>query len=143
MAYGPVITALPEINAAFNALSGVLLLAGRLAIARGARTMHRNLMLTAFASSTLFLIGYLTRIFTSGPKHFEGLGLWKTLYFAILISHMILAVAVVPLSLSSIWFGLKDRLASHRKVVRWTFPIWMYVSVTGVVVYGMLYHWPL
>ena len=95
------------------------------------------------AYSTLFLVGYLTRAFTTGPKYFAGTGAWKALYLTILITHMILAMAVVPLALSSLWLGLKDRIATHRKVTRWSFPVWMYVSVTGVIVYFMLYHWPL
>lgn len=138
----PVIAALPEINAGFNALSCGFLVAGRVAIARGNRLLHRNLMLSALAASSLFLVGYLTRAFTTGPKHFEGVGAWKGIYLVILITHMILAMAVVPLALASIWLGLKDRVATHRKVTRWSWPVWMYVSVTGVVVYGMLYHWP-
>ena len=139
----PIIAALPEINAVFNALSGLLLVAGRVAVARGERIVHRNLMLAALGSSTLFLIGYLTRAFTTGPKHFDGSGAWKAIYLVILVTHMILAVAVVPLALASAWLGLKDRLATHRRVTRWSFPIWIYVSATGVIVYFMLYHWPL
>ena len=71
------------------------------------------------------------------------MGAWKAIYLVILITHMILAVAVVPLALASAWLGLKDRLATHRRVTRWSFPIWIYVSATGVIVYFMLYHWPL
>ena len=143
MAYPAIITALPEINAGFNGLSGLLLLSGRVAIARGRRVVHRNLMLAALGSSALFLVGYLTRVATTGPKHFAGEGPWKAIYLVILVTHMILAVAVVPLALTSAWLGLKDRIATHRRVTRWSFPIWMYVSVTGVIVYLMLYHWPL
>jgi putative membrane protein len=142
MAVPAIIAALPEINAGFNTLSAALLLGGRVAIARGRRDAHRMLMLSAFAASALFLAGYLTRAFTTGTVRFEGPAPWRTVYLSILVPHMILAVTVVPLVLASIWLAHKEQFAAHRRLVRWTFPIWLFVSVTGVIVYAMLYHFP-
>jgi len=96
-------------------------------------------MLSAFASSTLFLISYLVYHYQVGSVPFKGQGAIRTLYFAILLTHTILAVAVVPMVLITLSRALKQRFATHRRIARWTFPIWLYVSVTGVVVYWMLY----
>jgi putative membrane protein len=137
-----VVPYLGGINACFNALSAILLVAGFTFIKRGRRDLHRRAMLSAFGSSALFLAGYLTRAALHGTRSFPGTGWLKTLYLAILIPHMILAVLVVPLVLVTLTFALRGRFAQHRRLARITFPIWMYVSVTGVIVYLMLYRLP-
>ncbi|MHB8416553.1 MAG: DUF420 domain-containing protein [Myxococcales bacterium] len=131
------------INACFNGLSATCLLAGFVAIRGGHRKLHRFLMLSAVVASALFLAGYLTRAALHGTRRFPGVGVWHAIYLAILLPHMALAVAVVPLVGFSLYYSLSGRFPKHRKIARWTFPIWMYVSVTGVVVYLMLYHWPI
>ncbi len=133
---------LPVVNACLNGLSALLLINGLLAIRRRERTLHGRMMGAAFVSSTLFLISYLTRWAISGTHRFGGAGLWKLVYLAILFSHMALAMAVVPLVLRTLFLALKRRFEEHRRLARITFPIWMYVSVTGVIVYLMLYHFP-
>jgi len=129
----------PAMNAMFNASCFVFLVAGRLAIAKGRELLHRHCMLSAFAASSVFLISYLTRYYISGTHRYAGHGWDKTLYLVILFSHMLLAIALVPMVLRSIYLGVKGQRAKHRRLVRWTWPIWSYVSVTGVVVYVMLY----
>lgn len=131
---------LPSINACFNALSAVLLLGGRIAIARRQVTLHLRCMLGALLSSALFLAGYLTRMALTGSHRFPAVGILRTLYLVLLFSHMVLAVVLLPLVASTVWRAWQTRFDLHRGVARWTWPIWMYVSVTGVVVYWMLYH---
>ena len=133
---------LPTVNAALNATSAVLLFAGWRAIRAGRRDVHRALMLSAFGSSTLFLASYLTRVALTGTHRFPGSGLLRAAYLAVLASHTLLAVAALPLVLRTLFLALRERLPEHRRIARWTFPIWLYVSVTGVVVYVMLYHLP-
>lgn len=130
---------LPTLNAALNSLSAVFLLAGYLFIKARNRNAHRACMLAAFACSTLFLISYLVYHYQVGSVPFKGQGWVRPLYFTILLTHTILAVTVVPLALITLRRALKERFDAHRKIARWTFPIWLYVSVTGVVVYAMLY----
>jgi len=133
----------PPLNASLNALSGVfLLIAFRYIKARNI-PMHRRFMLAACTSSVLFLICYVTYHSLRGGvvTRFAGTGGWKTLYLSILTSHTILAVTILPLAILSVRNGLKMRVPQHRRVARWTFPLWMYVSVTGVLVYFFLYHW--
>lgn len=132
--------ALAQINAGLNSTSTVLLLAGYVFIKRRMTKAHTYAMVGAFIASTVFLIGYLTRFYLTGAHRFPDVGLWRTIYLVILFSHMILAVVTVPLVLRSLFLAYKKRFIEHRKIARWTFPIWMYVSVTGVVVYAMLYH---
>jgi len=134
-------TLFPAVNATLNGLSGVFLLLGYLCIRRKNIVVHRRFMLAACATSTLFLCSYLTYHALAGATSFVGTGAVRTLYFSILISHTILAVVVVPLAIGSVWHGLKYRVEKHRRIARWTFPIWMYVSVTGVLVYFFLYEW--
>lgn len=129
----------PAINASLNAASAVLLATGRVLIARGNRAAHRACMLAAVASSTLFLACYLYYHAHVGSVHFPGQGWVRPLYFTILISHTILAATVVPLVLVTLARALKGHFERHRAIARWTFPVWMYVSVTGVVIYVMLY----
>jgi putative membrane protein len=133
---------LPKINACLNGSSGLLLLGGVRAIKRGQRNVHERFVLSAVAASALFLVGYLTRVALQGTHRFAGQGLLRAAYFVILISHMILAVVVVPLVVRLLYLARRERFSEHRRLARLTFPIWMYVSVTGVIVYVMLYHFP-
>jgi putative membrane protein len=130
---------LPAWNAALNATSALLLAAGYVAIRAGHREVHRRLMLAACSSSSLFLASYLVYHFQVGSVPFAGQGPIRTVYFAILITHTILAVAIVPLVLVTLSRALRERFAAHRKIARLTLPLWAYVSVTGVVIYWMLY----
>jgi uncharacterized membrane protein YozB (DUF420 family) len=133
---------LPTINAGLNGLSAVLLVLGWVAIRRRRVTAHKGLMLAALAVSGLFLACYLYYHFAlQDPElsKFRGEGWVRPVYFVILISHVVLAVVVTPLALVTAYLGLRDRLAAHVRVARWTLPVWLYVSVTGVVVYVMLY----
>jgi uncharacterized membrane protein YozB (DUF420 family) len=130
---------LPTLNAALNSLSAVFLFAGYLFIRARKRDAHRACMLAAFACSILFLISYLIYHYQVGSVPFRGQGLVRLVYFAILLTHTVLAVAVVPLALITLKRALSERFDAHRKIARWTFPIWLYVSVTGVIVYAMLY----
>jgi uncharacterized membrane protein YozB (DUF420 family) len=130
---------LPAVNASLNALSGVLLLCGYALIRQRRIDLHRKVMLTAFATSSLFLICYVVYHAQVGSVPFPRQGLVRTLYFTILITHVILAATVPVLAIITLTRGLKGRYPQHRRIARWTFPIWMYVSVTGVLVYVLLY----
>ena len=130
---------LPTVNATLNAISGIFLLVGYLLIRRKKITAHRNAMLGAFTSSTLFLISYLIYHAQAGSRPFAGQGAIRYVYFAILISHVILAALILPMAVSTLSRGLRGRYAEHKRIAKWTFPTWMYVSVTGVIVYLMLY----
>ncbi len=129
----------PAINASLNGASAILITSGRILIHQKKIRMHRACMIGAVASSSLFLISYVTYHLHVRSVHFPGQGWVRTLYFAILISHTFLAATVVPLVLTSLTLGLRARFDRHRRISRWTFPVWLYVSVTGVVVYVMLY----
>ena len=131
----------PALNAILNASSALFLLLGWVAIRGGRIERHRMWMLTAAATSTLFLVFYLAYHAKVGSVRFTGQGGARTVYFTILISHTTLAVTIVPLAILSVRNGLKMRVAQHRRVAKWTFPLWMYVSVTGVLVYFFLYQW--
>jgi|SRR5215217_1495809 len=130
---------LPALNATLNALSALLLVAGYVMIRQRRPIAHRNVMIAALVSSTLFLTSYLIYHAQVGSKHFPGTGMARTVYFAILITHTILAAAVPFLAAVTVWRAYRQRYAQHRRIARWTLPIWLYVSVTGVVVYWMLY----
>jgi uncharacterized membrane protein YozB (DUF420 family) len=130
---------LPAVNAALNATSAVLLSAGYLLIRQGKKESHRKVMLAAFTISVLFLISYLVYHFQVGSVRFQKQGAIRTVYFAVLLTHTVLAAAVPPLAVITLRRGLKSQFAKHRAIARWTLPIWLYVSVTGVVVYLMLY----
>ncbi len=136
----------PVINATLNGLSAVLLYIGRGFIKRRKMSAHRNMMIAAFISSVLFLTSYLYYHISlrlhggSGSVHFQGQGWARPVYFTILISHTILAVVIVPLVIITLSRGLRSRFDKHRAIARWTDPLWLYVSVTGVVIYFMLYH---
>jgi uncharacterized membrane protein YozB (DUF420 family) len=132
-------SALPAVNATLNATSGVFLLCGYVLIKRRHINAHRNAMLAAFASSTLFLISYVVYHYHAGSRPFPGQGTIRYVYFAILISHVILAIVILPMILSTLTKGLRGQYARHKRIATKTFPLWMYVSVTGVIVYLMLY----
>ncbi|MGE0448272.1 MAG: DUF420 domain-containing protein [Vicinamibacterales bacterium] len=130
---------LPAVNAVLNATSGILLLIGFRHIKAGRIEQHRQLMLAAFGASTLFLICYVIYHAQVGSVPFTRQGFVRPLYFTILITHVCLAAVVLPMALVTLTRGLKGRFAQHRRVARWTFPVWLYVSVTGVLVYVLLY----
>lgn len=131
--------ALAPLNALLNASAGTLLFLGWRAIRRGDRQLHRRLMIAAVSVSALFLASYLTRVALTGTHRFPGEGWLRGLYLAILVSHTLLAVAAAPMALRSLFLGVKGRVDDHRRIARVAFPVWLYVSVTGVVVYLLLY----
>jgi putative membrane protein len=133
---------LAAINACLNGTAALLLAAGWLAIRAGNRRLHGWLMGSALTVSAVFLISYLLRVYVSGTHRYPGSGGWKVFYLAVLGSHMLLAIVTPPLAIRSVYLAVKQRLAEHRRLVKYTLPIWMYVSVTGVVVYVLLYHPP-
>jgi uncharacterized membrane protein YozB (DUF420 family) len=130
---------LPAVNATLNALSAAFLTVGYLLIRNGRQQAHQRCMLAALATSTVFLACYVIYHANIGSKPYGGQGLLRVVYFSILITHVVLAATVVPLALVTAARGLKERFDSHVRIARWTFPIWLYVSVTGVVIYLMLY----
>ena len=130
---------LPPVNATLNGASAVLVLLGWRAIRAGERARHRALMLAAFASSVLFLAGYLTRVALTGTHAFPGGGVLRAAYLAVLASHTLLAAAAAPMVLRTLFLAVRERFPDHRRIARLTLPIWMYVSVTGVAVYVLLY----
>jgi len=131
---------LPLINAALNGTSATLLCAGYYFICNKNIFLHRRCMLLALVSSTLFLVSYLTYHFQVGSIHYRGTGWTRPVYFSILLTHTCLAATIVPLALITVTRALKGRIEKHRQIARWTLPLWLYVSVTGVVIYWMLYH---
>jgi uncharacterized membrane protein YozB (DUF420 family) len=136
------LASLPAWNAALNAVAAALLLRGRALARRGEIAAHRATMLGAFTVSTLFLISYVIHKVSRGFESttFHAVGLAKAAYLALLFSHVVLAMAVPPLALTLIFFGLRGQIARHRRLARFAWPVWMYVSVTGVVIYVLLYH---
>ena len=134
-------TFFPALNAFLNGASAVLIGAGYYFIKSGRREAHKRMMIAGFITSTLFLISYLYYhlVLRAGVTHFKGEGVWRSVYFSILISHTFLAVVVVPFILVTLSRALKGNFARHKAIARYTFPIWMYVSVTGVVIFVMLY----
>jgi putative membrane protein len=146
-AAGGEVAALPAVNAVLNGASALLLTAGFLFIRRRNVVAHRACMLGAFGVSVLFLVCYLVYHYHAGSRAFGGRGWIRPLYFVLLVSHIVLAAVIVPLALTTIYRGLSAyrggsaHVARHVRIARWTLPIWLYVSVTGVVVYLLLYHW--
>lgn len=132
---------LPALNAVLNSVCSILLIVGFFLIRKKRIAAHRRVMLTAFGVSVAFMASYLIYHFQVGSVKFSGEGVWRAVYFAILFSHTVLAIAVPPLAVVTLFRGLSGRYESHRKIARWTLPIWLYVSVTGVLVYLMLYRW--
>jgi uncharacterized membrane protein YozB (DUF420 family) len=133
------ISDLPALNASLNATSAVLLTIGYVLIRRGRADLHKRCMLAALTTSALFLISYVTYHLNAGSRPFEGQGPVRVVYFAILITHVILAAAILPLALTTAARGLLGQYDRHVRIARWTLPLWLYVSVTGVVIYLMLY----
>jgi uncharacterized membrane protein YozB (DUF420 family) len=131
----------PVLNATLNGTSAALLLAGRVFIARGRMTAHRACMIAAVVASSLFLACYIFFHYQVGNILFLGQGWSRPVYFSILISHVLLAIAIVPLVVITLSRGLRARYDRHRAIARWTWPLWMYVSITGVLIYFMLYQW--
>ena len=136
---------LPALNATLNALATILLIVGRAQIAGGKRKAHERTMLLATLVSALFLAGYLTYHFLVVPElghtKFNRPGLVRVAYYAMLLTHVVLAAVNLPMVLRTLWLAHKERWDDHRRWARWTWPIWLYVSVTGVLVYFALYHW--
>lgn len=131
---------LPACNAFFNGLAGVFLGFGYYFVRRGKVIAHRNCMIAALCSSALFLTGYLIYHFTvKGVTHFRDPAWFRPIYLTILFTHLILAMVIVPMILITVTFALRGRFDKHKKIARWTWPLWMYVSVTGVVIYLLLY----
>jgi putative membrane protein len=136
---------LPAINASLNALSAILLTFGFIFIKQKKIIAHRNCMIAAFCVSVIFLICYLTYhtylgvVLHKGPTHFINPAWFRPIYLAILLTHTVLAIVIVPLILITLFRALRERFDKHKKIARWTWPLWMYVSVTGVIVYLLLY----
>ena len=130
---------LPTVNATLNATAALLLLVGFLLVRSRRITAHRRVMLAAFACSSLFLVSYLVYHFQVGSVRFRGTGPIRSVYLTILLTHTVLAATIPVLAPLTLWRGLSGRFDRHRRIARWTLPIWLYVSVTGVVVYWMLY----
>ena len=130
---------LPAVNASLNAVSGVLLIGGYTLMRLRRIDLHRKVMIAAFATSSLFLVCYVVYHAQVGSVPFPRQGLVRSIYFTILITHVILAATVPPLAIITMTRGLQGRYPQHRRIARWTFPIWLYVSVTGVLVYVLLY----
>jgi uncharacterized membrane protein YozB (DUF420 family) len=131
----------PALIASLNGASAVLLLVGRSLIMRGKLAAHRACMIAAVISSALFLACYVYFHAHVGDIHFLGQGVWRTIYLLVLIPHVTLAIVIVPMVIITLSRGLRGHYDKHRAIARWTWPLWMYVSVTGVLVYFMLYQW--
>ena len=134
------ISDLPTVNATLNTISGILLTIGYVLIRQRKITAHKNCMLAAFGVSVLFLICYVIYHYHAGSKSFTQEGWIRPVYFTVLISHIILAFVIVPLALRTLYLAWRERFDAHRRIAKITFPIWLYVSVTGVIIYLMLYH---
>ena len=133
------ISDLPALNATLNAIAAALLVGGYIMIRRRRIAAHKRYMLSAFATSALFLASYLVYHYNIGSRPFTGQGPIRVVYFTILITHVVLAAAILPMALITLNHALRERFERHVPIARWTLPIWLYVSVTGVVVYWMLY----
>jgi putative membrane protein len=131
----------PVIDATLNGTSAVLLVTGWAFIKRGRMAIHRGFMIAALVCSTLFLTSYLYYHYHVGSVRFQGTGWSRPVYFTILITHTLLAITIVPLVIITLSRALRRRFDRHRAIARWTFPLWLYVSITGVIVYFMLYRW--
>ena len=138
----PDATILPHVNATLNAVAAVLLLVGYRMIRQRRIDAHRSCMIAALAVSTLFLISYLVYHYQVGSVRFQGTGPVRTVYLTILLTHTVLAAIVPFLAAVTVWRALRQRFDKHARIARWTLPVWLYVSITGVVVYWMLYHLP-
>jgi len=130
---------LPALNATLNGLSAVFITTGYLLIKRGERELHKRCMLAALITSSAFLVSYVIYHANTGSRPFPGTGIARAVYFAILITHVVLAATILPLALTTAARGLRAQYTRHVAIARWTLPLWLYVSVTGVVIYLMLY----
>ncbi len=135
---GADVSFLPGVNASLNALAATLLVCGYVAIRRHQWRVHRFFMVAAFAASSLFLVSYLVYHAVHGDTRYAGTGPWRTVYLSVLASHVVLSATVVPLALTAFWFAYRRQFARHRRVTRVLWPIWLYVSVTGVAIYFLL-----
>lgn len=129
---------MPAVNASLNATAVALLLAGLAAIRNGKRALHKRLMVSAFAASAVFLVGYVLYHYAHGDTRFDGVGAVRIVYFTILITHVLLSIVMLPMILTTFYLAARERFAAHKRLARWTLPVWLYVSVTGVVIYFML-----
>jgi len=129
---------MPAVNAALNATSATLLLLGLAAIKSGRREVHKRLMVSAFAASAVFLVGYVLYHYAHGDTQYQGEGAIRIVYFTVLITHVLLSIVMLPMILTTFYLAARERFAAHKKIARWTLPIWLYVSVTGVAIYFML-----
>jgi putative membrane protein len=129
---------MPAVNATLNAASATLLLRGLKAIRSGRRETHKRLMVSAFAASAVFLVGYVIYHYAHGDTRYPGVGPIRILYFGILITHVFLSIVMLPMILTTFYLATRQRFAAHKRVARWTLPIWIYVSITGVVIFLML-----
>ena len=135
---GQSLSFMPAVNAAFNGMSAVLLTLGVMAIRKKKVRQHRMLVIGAFASSSLFLAGYLSYHYVHGETHYPGAGAAKVFYLALLASHVLLSLPVVPLCLAAFYYALTGRFETHKRITKFLYPVWLYVSVTGVVVFCLL-----
>jgi putative membrane protein len=129
---------LPAVNASLNALAGTFLVVGYVAIRNRARRLHKYCMVSAFAASSLFLLCYLAYHFVHGDTKYQGTGPLRLIYYSVLATHVLLSMSIVPLALTSLYFAAKGAFGKHRRIARVTLPIWLYVSVTGVLIFFML-----
>ena len=129
---------MPAVNAALNATAATLLVLGFAAIRSGRRELHKRLMVSAFAASAVFLVGYVLYHYAHGDTQYQGVGVIRSVYFTVLITHVVLSIAMLPMILTTFYLATRERFAAHKRFARWTLPIWLYVSVTGVVIYFML-----
>jgi uncharacterized membrane protein YozB (DUF420 family) len=135
------ISDLPALNATLNGIAATFLIAGYVLIRRGRQALHKRCMLGALAASALFLISYVIYHANAGSRPFQGQGPVRIVYFSVLITHVVLAAIILPLALATASRGLRSQFERHVRIARWTLPLWLYVSVTGVVIYLMLYQW--
>jgi putative membrane protein len=135
---GEALSFMPGVNACLNGAAAVLLVLGYRAVKRGDRALHKRYMISAFAASSLFLVGYLAYHYVHGDTKFLGTGAIRYAYFSVLISHVLLSIAIVPMALAAFYFAFQQRFATHARVTRILYPIWLYVSVTGVLIFLML-----
>ncbi len=129
---------MPAVNATLNATAATLLVFGFVAIRNGRRELHKRLMVSAFAASAVFLAGYVIYHYAHGDTSYTGEGAMRVVYFTVLITHVLLSIVMLPMILTTFYLAAKERFQTHRKLARWTLPIWLYVSVTGVAIYFML-----
>lgn len=129
---------MPGVNATLNAISATLLLLGLGAIRSGRREVHKRLMVSAFVASAVFLVGYVLYHYAHGDTRYEGIGAIRIAYFTILITHVVLSIVMLPMILTTFYLAARERFTTHKRLARWTLPIWLYVSLSGVVIYFML-----